>query len=48
MNQKLPSMNVKIAKTVLTKKNVRVRKETSDYMFPKASWKNDKSLMRTS
>ena len=39
MNQKLPSMNVKIAKTVLTKKNVHVQKKTSDYTFPKAFWK---------
>lgn len=48
MNQKLPSMNVKIANTVLTKKNIHARKETSDYTFPKAFWKNDKSLMKTS
>ena len=40
MNQKLPSMNVKIAKTVLTKKNAHVRRETNDYTFPKAFWKS--------
>ena len=36
MNQKLPSMNVKIAKTVLTKKNVHVRKETSGLYVSKS------------
>lgn len=35
-------------KVKIRNKNVHVRRETNDYTFPKAFWKNDRSLMKTS